>query len=143
MNEVDGDREQRRVEECSFENVSCLFVDTTTLGQSALKTSHYNQVECNLVNGIKPQSRWRLIYWRENAINETTDAYVMMVMQRTASSCNETSVACKVSPLSRSILLAKCLHQARSCTSIVTSLASNRYVCGHITQRTLFFSSEF
>lgn len=26
-----------------------------------MKTSHYNQVECNLVNGIKPWSRWCLV----------------------------------------------------------------------------------
>lgn len=76
--------------------------DTAGLGQLALKTSHYNQVECNLVNSIKPWSRWRLIYWRENATNETdVRMYVTMAMQRAASPYEGVlSVACKVLPLS-------------------------------------------
>lgn len=79
-------------------------------------------------------------------MNETTDATcVTIVMQRRASPYgNEASVACKVSPLSRSILPTKCLHKAQSrYTSILTSLPSNLppWICSNGLYSSKFYSS--
>lgn len=51
VNEIDG---RPVVAELSFESASAVTRSSSRpSGRPALKTSHYNQVECNLVNGIK------------------------------------------------------------------------------------------